>query len=75
LPTAEIEQLLRELKQHFQDLNMSPAIMKRLERGDWQSALIMGVLIRFYWRKTRGTDWSAGETMPTVEQVKQAGLF
>ena len=68
-------QLLSELKINFVERKMSPAVMKRLGDGNWESALIMGELVRFYWKRTRGTDWSAFETLPKVEWVEQAGLF
>jgi TRAP-type uncharacterized transport system substrate-binding protein len=54
----------------------SQAVMQRLNDGKWQSALIMGALIRFYWRQSRGTEWSAPEnSLATVQRVEQGGLF
>jgi hypothetical protein len=75
LGATEMAQLLSELKLDFIERNMSPAVMKRLDDGRWESALIMGELARFYWKRTRGTDWSSAEVLPTVERVEQAGLF
>jgi hypothetical protein len=49
--------LLSELKVALIDRGVSPAIIQRLNDGKWQSALIMGELMRFYWKRTRGTDW------------------
>ena len=69
-------QLLSELKTNFIERKMSHATMKRLEDGNWESALILGELVRFYWKRTRGTDWSAAEdVLPKVERIEQAGLF
>ncbi len=67
--------ILSELKQNFIERKMSQAAMKRLEDGKWQSALIMGELARFYWKRTRGTDWSSSVAMLQVERVEQAKLF
>jgi hypothetical protein len=35
----------------------------------------MGELARFYWKRTRGTEWSASDFLPKAERVEQAGLF
>lgn len=75
LNPVALEQLLKELKLNFIERKMSLAIMKRLDEGKWQSALILGELVRFYWRRSRGTDWTASEALPQVERVEQAGLF
>lgn len=75
LDQASLEHLLGRLKQQFVEREMSAPVMKRLEEGKWQSALIMGELIRFYWKQTRGTDWTSIEELPVVERVEQAGLF
>jgi hypothetical protein len=75
LGAPEMAQLLAELKRDFIDRNMSQAVMRRLADGKWESALIMGELARFYWKRTRGTAWSNTESLPKVERVEQAGLF
>jgi hypothetical protein len=57
---------------------MPPAVMKRLDEGNWQSSLIMGGLIRFYWKRTRRTDWSEvikDDKLPLVDRLEQGGLF
>lgn len=54
--------LLKELKVQFIERGMSQAVMQRLDNGKWQSALIMGELIRYYWKKTRQIEWTAGES-------------
>lgn len=64
-----------ELKENFVERKMSQAVMKRLEECKWESALIMGELARFYWKRTRGTEWSSADALPKVERVEQAGLF
>jgi len=73
-PTA-MAQLLSELKGNFLERKMSQAVMKRLAEGKWESALIMGELVRFYWKRTRGTEWSAVDDLPKVERIEQAALF
>ncbi|MDP2368785.1 hypothetical protein [Rhodoferax sp.] len=76
LGEASLTALLDELKKQFQVRGMSQSVMQRLADGKWQSALVMGELIRLYWKQTRGTEWMAGEeALPVVEQIEQAGLF
>jgi len=79
LDEQQISELLIELKKQFVDRGMSPAVMKRLEDGNWQSALVMSELVRYYWRKTRGSEWSSSTkvapALPIVERVEQGGLF
>lgn len=75
LKAPAMAQLLSELKEDFIARKMSQSAMKRLEDGKWESALIMGELARFYWKRTRGTDWSNADSLPKVERVEQAGLF
>jgi hypothetical protein len=75
IEASEMTKLLAELKHDFIERKMSQAVMKRLADGKWESALIMGELARFYWKKTRGTDWSSTEALPRVERIEQAGLF
>ncbi|MCX6068486.1 MAG: hypothetical protein NT121_22515, partial [Chloroflexi bacterium] len=75
LNPAALTQLLNELRVNFVERKVSQAVMKRLDDGNWESALIMGELVRFYWKRTRGTDWTAPEPLPQVERVEQAGLF
>jgi hypothetical protein len=74
LDPQEMTNLLRDLKNSFVERKMSSSAMKRLEEGNWESALIMGELARFYWNKTRGTGWSE-DVLPTVERIDQAKLF
>lgn len=75
LNAVALAQLLSELKSNFVERKMSQAVMKRLEEGNWESALIMGELARFYWKRTRGTDWSSADAVPKVERIEQAALF
>jgi len=63
LDEPSLTALLVELKAQFIARDISRAVMQRLEDGKWQSALIMGELIRLYWKRTRGTEWSAPEAM------------
>lgn len=75
LDQAAIDQLLAELRVDFVQRGMSASVMKRLDDGKWQSALVMGELARFYWRKTRGTDWSSVVALTRVQRVEQVRLF
>jgi hypothetical protein len=75
LNPAALAKLLSDLKLNFVERKVSQAVMKRLDDGNWESALIMGELVRFYWKLTRGTDWTTPEPLPKVERVEQAGLF
>lgn len=79
LDEAQIGELLLGLKKQFVSRGMPPGVMKRLDDGNWQSALVMSELIRFYWKKTRGTEWSEvvkeDPALPMVKRVVQAGLF
>jgi hypothetical protein len=58
LNESDLDELLTDLRVQFVARGMSPAVMKRLNDGNWQSALVMSELIRYYWKKTRGTEWS-----------------
>jgi len=72
---AEIEELdsqalgllLDEFKAHLITRNMPPTVMQRLADGKWQSALVMGELIRFYWKKSRGSEWMGAEILPNSQ--------
>jgi Initiator Replication protein len=75
LDASEMAKLLAELKRDFVERKMSQAVMKRLADGKWESALIMGELARFYWKRTRGTNWTSTDAVPKVERIEQAGLF
>ena len=52
--------LLLEYKSFAIEAKKHPSIIKKVEKGEWQSGLVLGELMRFYWRKTRQSDWSAG---------------
>jgi hypothetical protein len=75
LAGPELAQLLSELRLDFVKRQVSQAIMRRLDEGRWESALIMGELTRFYWKKTRGKNWSDADELQTVERIVQGGLF
>lgn len=75
LEPAAMAQLLADLKENFVARQMSKAVMKRLEDGKWESALVMGELARFYWKRTRGTDWSDADNLHKVVRIDQAALF
>jgi hypothetical protein len=76
LNEESLSALLSGLKIHMESTGASQAVMQRLKDGKWQSALIMGALIRFYWKQSRGTEWTAPENnLPHVQRVEQGGLF
>ena len=75
LDATAMAQLLSELRKNFVERQMSPSVMKRLNDGNWESALIMGELVRFYWKRTRGMDWSCDDALPRVARIEQPGLF
>lgn len=79
LNEAQIRELLAELREQFVARSMPLGVMKRLDDGNWQSALVMSELIRFYWKKTRRSEWSQAtqdvSQLPMVERVEQGGLF
>jgi len=75
LAPSAMTQLLAELKENFVQRQMPKAVMKRLEDGKWESALVMGELARFYWKRTRGTEWSITDNLPKVARIDQAALF
>jgi hypothetical protein len=52
------EELLLEFKAYAISANKLPAIVKKIEKGEWQSGLVLGELMRFYWQKTRKLTWS-----------------
>lgn len=56
--------LLDEFKAYVSTRHMAPTVMQRLTDGKWQSALVMGELIRFYWKKSRGSEWMGAEILP-----------
>ena len=45
--------LLTQYAAHLEATNAIPAIKQRVAEGRWQSALVMGDLMRFYWNQTR----------------------
>ncbi len=76
LDELSLHTLLSDLKVQLKSRGMSQSVMQRLEDGKWQSALVMGELIRHYWKQTRGTEWMASEeSLPEVQRVEQVGLF
>lgn len=50
--------LISELEANFVERKVSLAMMRRLKDGNLESALIVGEIVRFFWKKTRGLDWS-----------------
>lgn len=54
-----LTELLKEYKAFAVESNQLPSIIKKVEKGEWQSGIVLGELMRFHWRKTRGTSWSA----------------
>jgi hypothetical protein len=58
LSTAARAELLKEFKDDAIQNGKHPNIVKKLDLGEWQSGLVLGELMRFFWKKTRGQDWS-----------------
>ena len=52
------DELLLEFKAFAVSANKLPAIVKKIEKGEWQSGLVLGELMRFYWKKTRNLAWT-----------------
>lgn len=75
LDEQELSALLTGLKVQFKLRGVSQPIMQRLEDGKWQSALVFGDLLKFYFKQTRGIEWMVAEELPKVERIEQAGLF
>ena len=59
LPVFDLEELLAQYRASIAEKN-KPAVIRRLDEGNWKSPVVMGELLVFYWKKTRGTDWTAG---------------
>jgi Initiator Replication protein len=55
LSTEELAALIDEMKLN---VKLTEASLRRINDGKWDSPVVMGDLMRFYWRKTRGCDWS-----------------
>lgn len=54
-----LQTLLTELADHITQRGGSKPTIERLRSGKWQSALVLGELMRFYWKKTRGSEWTS----------------
>lgn len=55
LAAEELNALMNDLKMN---VKLTEASIRRLNDGKWDSPVVIGDLMRFYWRKTRGCDWS-----------------
>jgi len=70
---TNIQPLLNELKTSLVAKNASPSVIKRIDEGKWDSALVMVELARYYWKKSRGTDWSSASVQsPSSTEVEPA---
>lgn len=54
----ELQELLAELAVDMTNRGVSKPTIERLKAGKWESALVLGELMRFYWKKTRGSEWT-----------------
>ena len=54
---SDMEELLREFTTATQDAPGAGKIKQLIDDGRWRSAAVMGSLMRFYWKKTRGEEW------------------
>lgn len=55
LSAEELAALIDEMKLN---VKLTEASLRRLNDGKWDSPVVMGDLMRFYWKKTRGAEWS-----------------
>lgn len=53
--------LLQEYKAFAITAKKHPSILKKVEAGEWQSGILLGELMTFYWKKTRGLNWSEAQ--------------
>jgi hypothetical protein len=58
LTEAERVDLLQEYKACAIAAQKHSSILKKIEAGEWQSGILLGELMAFYWKKTRGLSWS-----------------
>lgn len=59
MEVIERDKLLAEYRAYAINANKPAIIIKKIDNGEWQSGLLLGDLMRFYWMMTRKTDWSA----------------
>ncbi|WP_218619049.1 hypothetical protein, partial [Pseudomonas aeruginosa] len=58
LPADEQAEWVRRVRDDAErTMSVTPAIMRRLSRGEWQSPLIQVMVINFYARSEFGLDW------------------
>lgn len=58
LSDPERNELLGEYRAYAIATEKHPSILKKVEAGEWQSSILLGELMAFYWKKTRGLSWS-----------------
>jgi hypothetical protein len=58
LSDPEREELLQEYRAYAMAAGKHPNIIKKVDAGEWQSGILLGELMAFYWKKTRGLSWS-----------------
>jgi hypothetical protein len=59
LPKDEMRALVDELKAYMATQMFPARIRLRVEAGEFDNPMLQGILARIYWKKTRGTGWSA----------------
>jgi hypothetical protein len=77
LPAVEQDALLEEVKAKLQrdGRHLGAVAMRNLAERKWDTGMLLGEVARFYWQKTRGTDWSianAAVQSPEVAEVESA---
>jgi hypothetical protein len=77
LPAVEQEALLEEVKAKLQadGRHLGAVAMRNLAERKWDTGMLLGEVARFYWQKTRGTDWSfasAAVQSPEIAEVESA---
>ena len=58
LSDAERDELLQEYKAYAIATEKQRSILKKVDAGEWQSGILLGELMAFYWKKTRRLSWS-----------------
>lgn len=57
MSAGELTDLLAELNSNIPNELKTTRIIARIDAGEWDSPIVFSFLARFYWKKTRGTDW------------------
>jgi len=50
--------LIADFAEYGRATSMTPRMLEKLEDGRWAAPMVLGALVVYYWKKTRGTAWS-----------------